>query len=73
MLQPPTPKEIDLDLGPKFVDMYTSIYNMRQDLDKIRKPVGTKENPGRSCKDLHYGHPQFADGMFLLPGSLRPH
>lgn len=50
------------DLGGKFLDMYSSIYTIRQDLDRIRKPVGTRENPVRTCKDLYYGHPQFKDG-----------
>lgn len=50
------------DIGPKFLDMYSSIYAMRQELDRIRKPLGTKENPVRTCKDLYYGHPQFKDG-----------
>ena len=53
------PKE---DLGGKFLDMYSSIYTMRQDLDRMRKPVGTREHPVRTCKDLYYGHPQFKDG-----------
>lgn len=46
----------------KFLDMYTSIYTMRQEMEKMRKPIGTRENPVRSCKDLYYGHPQFSDG-----------
>jgi collagen type V/XI/XXIV/XXVII alpha len=50
------------DIGGKFLDMYSSIYTMRQDLDRIRKPVGTREHPVRTCKDLFYGHPQFKDG-----------
>lgn len=54
------------DIGPKFLDMYSSIYAMRQDLDRIRKPVGTRENPVRTCKDLYYGHPQFKDGKNIL-------
>lgn len=50
------------DEGYKFLDMYTSIYTMRQDMEKMKKPVGTRENPVRSCRDLYYGHPQFSDG-----------
>lgn len=48
--------------GPKYVDIVSSIYGMRQDLERIRKPVGTRENPVMTCKDLFYGHPQFKDG-----------
>ena len=54
------PKE---DLNGKLLDMYSSIYTMRQDLERIKKPQGSKENPVRSCKDLYFGHPQFKDGM----------
>lgn len=50
------------DDGPKYVDIVSSIYGMRQDLERIRKPVGTRENPVMTCKDLFYGHPQFKDG-----------
>lgn len=53
------PKE---DLNGKLLDMYSSIYTMRQDLERIKKPQGSKENPVRSCKDLYFGHPQFKDG-----------
>lgn len=35
---------------------------MRQDLERIKKPIGSRENPVRTCKDLFYGHPKFEDG-----------
>lgn len=50
------------ELGTKFLDMYSTIYSMRQEMDRIRRPVGTKDNPVRTCKDLYFGHPQFEDG-----------
>ena len=53
------------DLNTKLLDMYSSIYTMRQDLERIKKPQGSKENPVRSCKDLYFGHPQFKDGNHL--------
>lgn len=49
-------------LGSKYVDMYSTIYAMKQEMDRIRRPVGTKDNPVRTCKDLYFGHPQFGDG-----------
>lgn len=50
------------ELGNKFLDMYSTIYSMKQEMDRIRRPVGTKNNPVRTCKDLYFGHPQFEDG-----------
>lgn len=58
------------ELGPKFLDMYSSIYSMRQELDRIRKPVGTRENPARTCKDLFYGHPQFESNWYWVDPNL---
>lgn len=51
------------DFDTKLLDMYTSIFTMRQEIEKIKKPAGTRENPVRTCKDLFYGHPQFKDGI----------
>lgn len=50
------------DTSLKFLDMYNSIYSMRQDLERVKKPVGTRDNPARTCKDLYYGHSQFTNG-----------
>lgn len=50
------------DLSAQFLDMYSSIHAMRLELERIRKPLGTRDNPARSCKDLYYGHPSFANG-----------
>ena len=48
----------DLDLAT----VYTDVYDMRIQLEKMRKPIGTRDSPARSCKDLHHGHPQLKDG-----------
>lgn len=50
------------DLNMKFLDMYSTIYSMRQELEQVRKPSGSKETPARTCRDLFYGHPHLQDG-----------
>lgn len=55
-------KQSDNEDNGKFLDMYSTIYTMRQDLERLRKPLGTRDNPVRTCKDLFYGHPHFKDG-----------
>lgn len=47
----------------KFLYMYSTIYSIRLDLERVSKPMGTRDNPTRTCKDLHYGHPQFTNGI----------
>jgi len=54
----------------KLLDMYTNIYTMRQDLERLKKPIGTKENPARTCKDLYYGHPKFKDGWYWIDPNM---
>lgn len=58
------------DLGPKFLDMYSSIYSMRQELDRMRKPLGSQDSPSRSCRDLWLGHPQFENGFYWIDPNL---
>lgn len=62
---PPLEKsaETEADGGDKLLDLYGSIYRLRQDMDRIRKPLGTREHPTRTCRDLHFGHPQLKDGI----------
>lgn len=59
-----------MDFDSKLLGMYSSIFSMRQEIEKIKKPVGTRENPVRTCKDLFYGHPQFKDGWYWIDPNL---
>jgi len=43
---------------------------MRIELEKIKKPTGTRNNPARTCQDLHYGHPQIKDGYYWIDPNL---
>lgn len=52
------------------VTVYTDIYNMRIELEKIKKPIGTRNSPARTCQDLHYGHPQIKDGFYWIDPNL---
>jgi len=54
--------EEEIELNAKLQDVYTDIYNMRVELERTRKPLGTRDNPVRTCRDLFYGHPHFKDG-----------
>lgn len=58
------------EFDAKLMDMYTNIYTMRQDLERMKKPIGTKDNPARTCRDLFYGHPKFKDGWYWIDPNL---
>ena len=64
--EPPNIGGEDVDL----VTVYTDVYNMRIELEKMKKPVGTRNNPSRSCKDLSQGHPQLKDGFYWVDPNL---
>merc|ERR1712037_983760 len=59
-------QDSDVDL----ITVYTDIYNMRIELEKIKKPIGTRNSPARTCQDLHYGHPQMKDGFYWIDPNL---
>lgn len=52
------------------ITVYTDIYNIRIELEKIKKPLGTRNSPARTCQDLHYGHPQMTDGFYWIDPNL---
>ena len=52
------------------ITVYTDVYNMRIELEKMKKPIGTKNSPARSCKDLFFGHPQLKDGFYWIDPNL---
>lgn len=56
----------DAELTAKLKEVYSDIYNMRVELERTRKPLGTRDNPVRTCRDLFYGHPHFKDGNSYL-------
>lgn len=51
---------------PSFTDIYSSLYTMREDLERMRKPYGSRDNPARTCKDLFFGHPSTKDGISAI-------
>lgn len=60
--------ELPQDEDVKFLDMYNNIYSIRQDLERVKRPTGTRDNPSRSCRDLYYGHPQYMSGNYFSKG-----
>lgn len=56
----------DAELTAKLQEVYSDIYDMRLELERVKKPLGTRDNPVRTCRDLFYGHPHFKDGKKIF-------
>lgn len=52
-----------LDYGEGMEDIFGSLNNLKQDIERMKYPMGTQNNPARTCKDLQLCHPEFPDGM----------
>lgn len=51
-----------MDYGEGMEDIFSSLNNLKQDIERMKYPMGTQNNPARTCKDLQLCHPEFPDG-----------
>lgn len=59
-----------MDYGEGMEDIFGSLNNLKQDIERMKYPMGTQNNPARTCKDLQLCHPEFPDGKLIQPGVL---
>lgn len=43
-------------------DVFGSLNNLKQDIERMKFPMGTQDNPARTCNDLHLSQPDYPDG-----------
>lgn len=43
-------------------DVFGSLNNLKQDIERMKFPLGTQDNPARTCNDLHLSQPDLPDG-----------
>lgn len=53
-----------MDYGEGMGDIFGALNNLKQDIERMKYPMGTQNNPARTCKDLQLCHPEFPDGEF---------
>lgn len=56
-----------MDYGEGMEDIFGSLNNLKQDIERMKYPMGTQNNPARTCKDLQLCHPEFPDGKLIKP------
>lgn len=44
-------------------DVFGSLSNLKQDIERMKFPMGTQDNPARTCNDLFLSQPGYPDGM----------
>ncbi|XP_038852777.1 collagen alpha-1(V) chain-like [Salvelinus namaycush] len=47
-------------------DIFGSLNNLKQDMERMKYPMGTQNNPARTCKDLQLAHPEFTNGEYWI-------
>uniref|UniRef100_H9G7I4 Fibrillar collagen NC1 domain-containing protein n=1 Tax=Anolis carolinensis TaxID=28377 RepID=H9G7I4_ANOCA len=47
-------------------EVYGSLNSLRQEVERMRKPLGTKESPARTCQDLWLSRPETPDGEYWI-------
>uniref|UniRef100_A0A3B3RAA2 Fibrillar collagen NC1 domain-containing protein n=1 Tax=Paramormyrops kingsleyae TaxID=1676925 RepID=A0A3B3RAA2_9TELE len=54
------------DYGEGMEDIFSSLNNLKQDVERLKFPLGTQGNPARTCKDLQLSQPDFPDGEYWI-------
>jgi collagen type V/XI/XXIV/XXVII alpha len=56
----------DYSMESGLEEIFAALESMKQDLTMLREPMGTNDNPARSCKDLWLAHPEFPNGQYFI-------
>lgn len=51
-------------------DVFGSLNNLKQDIERMKFPLGTQDNPARTCKDLQLSQPDFPDGHYWIDPNM---
>jgi collagen type V/XI/XXIV/XXVII alpha len=54
------------DYSQGLEEVFAALESLKQELTLMREPMGTYDNPARSCKDLWLCHPDFPNGYYFI-------
>lgn len=46
-------------------EIFGSLNSLKLEIEQMKHPLGTQNNPARTCKDLQLCHPDFPDGSYI--------
>merc|ERR1712130_1042399 len=52
--------------GSELGEIFAALESLKQELQMMKEPMGTPENPARSCRDLWLCHPEYTDGPYFI-------
>uniref|UniRef100_A0A4W5Q0A1 Fibrillar collagen NC1 domain-containing protein n=2 Tax=Hucho hucho TaxID=62062 RepID=A0A4W5Q0A1_9TELE len=58
--------DYDMEATADMEDVFGSLNNLKQDIERMKFPMGTQDNPARTCNDLHLSQPDFPDGEYWI-------
>ncbi|PIO39727.1 hypothetical protein AB205_0046470 [Aquarana catesbeiana] len=47
-------------------EIYATLGSLKTEIEQMRWPVGTKDSPARTCKELQMCHPNYKDGEYWI-------
>ncbi|GAB0201622.1 collagen alpha-1(XI) chain-like [Grus japonensis] len=54
------------DYADGMEEIFGSLNSLKQEIEGLRRPMGTRENPARTCQDLRLSHPALPDGEYWI-------